>query len=326
MTHPKVSVIVAIYNMERVMRRCVESLLAQTLQDFELLLIDDGSTDGSAAICDEYAARDSRVRAIHKNNEGVASARQCGIDHAQGEYTIHADPDDWVEPDMLKQLYAKAIEMGADMVVCDYYINDDVYVRQQPRSLQPQAMLYELFQQLHGSCWNKLVSRACSNRFDIKFPAGINFCEDQYVIAALLCHDIKVSYCPVAFYHYMYNATSLSRKYDEHTYQMDLHIREMFRELLEGFPEAQQLAVESKTYSIVSRAFTFGQSYFTNATFRREFQGYAPMVRLRTGEEPVKRWLIYLSCQGVFRPANWMYWQLFRTKQVWKRIAHRIRK
>lgn len=85
---PSISVISPIYNMERLLSKCIDSILAQTFNDFELILIDDGSTDRSGVICDEYATRDSRIKVIHKKNEGVSIARQLGIDFAQGEYTI----------------------------------------------------------------------------------------------------------------------------------------------------------------------------------------------------------------------------------------------
>ena len=98
---PVISIIVAVYKAESCLRRCVDSLLAQTFQDYEILLVDDGSPDRSGEICDEYARKDNRVRVFHKENGGVASARQCGMNNARGEYVIHADPDDWVEPNML---------------------------------------------------------------------------------------------------------------------------------------------------------------------------------------------------------------------------------
>ena len=101
---PAVSVIVPVYNAEPYIRRCLDSISAQTFKDFEVILIDDGSPDHCGAICDEYARQDSRFRVIHKENEGVAVARQCGIDNAQGTYSIHCDPDDWVEPNWLEEL------------------------------------------------------------------------------------------------------------------------------------------------------------------------------------------------------------------------------
>ena len=210
---PKISVIVPVYKAEAYLRRCVDSLLAQTFQDFELLLVEDGSPDRSGAICDEYAQQDSRVRVFHKENGGVSSARQCGLDNAHGDYTIHADPDDWVEPDMLEALYAKATAEDADMVICDFYVEQNgtqTYCRQEPSALDHETVLRELFQQLHGSCWNKLVKRACYNAFGVSFPQGIDIWEDKYVCCSLLMHDIKICYLNKALYHYDRNANENS--------------------------------------------------------------------------------------------------------------------
>ena len=109
-TSPKISIIVPVYKAENYIHRCIKSLLSQTFTDFEILLINDGSPDKSGEICDEYAKSDKRIRVFHKENGGVSSARQCGIDNARGEYTIHVDPDDWVDPRMLEELYLKAVE------------------------------------------------------------------------------------------------------------------------------------------------------------------------------------------------------------------------
>ena len=216
-TTPKISVIVPVYKAEAYLHRCVDSLLAQTFTDFEILLVDDGSPDKSGEICDEYARKDIRVRVFHKENGGVSSARQCGMDHAQGEYTIHADPDDWVDPTMLEELYLKAKEEDADMVICDFYEerkNKTIYVRQQPSSLDHETVLCELFQQLHGSCCNKLVKRACYREFGVKFPLELSYCEDLFVNTCLLSHKINVAYLPKAYYHYdqYTNGESLVRR------------------------------------------------------------------------------------------------------------------
>ena len=203
--HPKISVIVPVYKAEAYLHRYVDSILAQTFQDFELLLVDDGSPDRSGEICDEYAKMDKRVRVFHKENGGVSSARQCGMDNALGEYAIHADPDDWVEPDMLEELYKKAKESDADMVICDFYYefkNGTKYAKQRPTLLNHKVVLRGLLQQLHGSCCNKLVRRACYSDFKIQFPLGLSFCEDLFVNICLLSHEIKVGYLAKAFYHY----------------------------------------------------------------------------------------------------------------------------
>ena len=146
---PKISVIVAVYKAEVYLHRCVDSLLAQTFRDFEILLIDDGSPDNSGKICDDYAKQDARIRVFHKENGGVSSARQCGIEHARGEYTTHVDPDDWVEPTMLEDLYRKAKEEGADMVFGDFYLEyekEQKYEKQQFSSLKIKNILLLLLE------------------------------------------------------------------------------------------------------------------------------------------------------------------------------------
>lgn len=214
---PKISVIVPVYKAEKYLHRCVDSLLVQTFQDFEVLLVDDGSPDRSGEICDEYAKKDSRIRVFHKENGGVSSARQCGMDNARGEYTIHADPDDWVEPEMLDELYKRAKEDDADMVICDYYVNyrrKQIYKQQKPNSLESDAIMRQLLlQQLHGACWNKLVRRKLMEKFSIFFPLHMTIWEDLYVVCNLLMHNLKVSYLPIAFYHYdcFINSNSLVR-------------------------------------------------------------------------------------------------------------------
>ena len=205
-TNPKISIIVPVYKAEAYLHRCVDSLLAQTFTDFEVLLIDDGSPDNSGEMCDEYAAKDNRVRVFHKENGGVSSARQYGLDNAQGEYLIHADPDDWVEPTMLEELYEKAIQDNADMVICDYYENrhhGQCYKSQRPNRMDAPTVLWQiLFQQLHGSCCNKLVRRVCYSQYGLEFPREVSLWEDLYVNCRLLMQDIHISYLDRAFYHY----------------------------------------------------------------------------------------------------------------------------
>ena len=204
--NPSVSVIVAAYNAEKYIRRCLDSLLAQTMTDFELIVVDDGSTDGTPAILDEYAAADSRIRVIHKPNGGVASARQAGMDAAAGEYTIHADADDWVEPEMLQEMLASARTNEVDMVFCDFYIvhpgNVVEYRSQKPKSLNPLSVMGEMMFDLHGSLCNKLIRKSLLDKYGIRFVEGMNMAEDQYLILRLLSHGCSVSYIPKAYYHY----------------------------------------------------------------------------------------------------------------------------
>jgi glycosyltransferase involved in cell wall biosynthesis len=207
-----------VYNAEKYIYRCIDSILTQTFSDFEVLLVDDGSPDNCGRICDEYAKRDNRVRVLHKKNGGVSSARQYGLENAVGEYIIHADPDDWIECNMLDSLYAKAKSEDADMVICDFIMEfpkKTVAVKQNIQNLKADEVLRLLLQQkLHGACWNKLVRASLFKSYSINFPTDIIRWEDLYVICNLLLHPIKVCYLQEAFYHYdqIINPESIVRK------------------------------------------------------------------------------------------------------------------
>lgn len=237
---PLISVIVPIYNAENYLHRCLDSILAQTFTDFELILVNDGSTDCSSKICDEYALKDNRIKVIHKSNGGVASARQMGVDNALGNYTIHADPDDWVEPTMLEELYKKAIEKDADMVICDFYVQtcNTCITRTQRISEESSdaTLLALLSHKLHGSLCNKLIRLECYKKFNIRFVEGLNFCEDYLVCIKMLKNDIKVAYLNKAFYYYdqFTNDNSITRKYTLDTYKQRLFFINELKSTLEG--------------------------------------------------------------------------------------------
>ncbi|MBR3519908.1 MAG: glycosyltransferase family 2 protein [Paludibacteraceae bacterium] len=240
MNNPKISIIIPIYRAEKYIKRCIDSILSQSLTDFEVLLIDDGSPDKSGEICDEYARIDNRIRVFHKRNEGVSSARNLGIENATGDFTIHVDSDDWVESDMLKELYLKAMESNADIVFCDYFLHQfgQVNYRTQcPTSEDNQQILCELFSKLNGCCWNKLIKRELYSEYKVIFPTEISFCEDLYVIASFLKNKIKVSYCNKAFYHYIKNEnpSSLS-SVTNGSFEKDKLMFDMFVNLLKGLP------------------------------------------------------------------------------------------
>ena len=235
---PKISVIVPVYRAEKYLKRCVDSILSQTFEDFELLLIDDGRPDMYGVICDDYARIDSRVRVIHQPNRGVSYARQVGVDNAIGEYLIHADPDDWVDVGMLENLYKKAVEEEADMVICDYWLSDnrEYYIRQTPGDLNHVVLLKEMLgQRLHGSCCNKLVRKQLFCNYDINFPLEINRWEDLWVNCSLLRFPIKVSYLPKAYYHYdqCINSNSIVRKITKNGVESQINFCKYFTSILD---------------------------------------------------------------------------------------------
>ena len=318
---PAISIIVPIYNMEHLMRRCIDSLLAQTFTDYELLLIDDGSKDGSWRVCQEYARKDPRVSIYHKENGGLSDARNYGLSKATGKYTIFADPDDWVSPEGLDCLYATAEREQADMTMCDLYREDEYsrhYVCQRPQSLQAEDVRKELFANIQGFTVNKLIRRDVYTRFGISYPKGIYGCEDQYTMAAILLHDIKIAYEPVAFYHYMYNSASLTRHYDERTYEMDMHVLEMFRTLLDGNP-TQQLAVTYQENAVFTRAFWNGRDYYSSAAFQKRFAFFRNRVN-SLEEMGVVKLCMAAACCGWYQLSVKFVFLLFETKQVIKRL------
>ena len=201
-----VSIIVPVYKAEKYIHQCIDSLLAQTYSNIEVILVDDGSPDNCGKICDEYAAKDCRVKVIHQQNGGVSVARQTGIDHATGEYSIHADPDDWVNPNMIEELVAKAVADNADMVICDFYReskSEKTCDCQNPGDdLSASAVLRKILsQQLHGSCCNKLVNRSRIEGIGFT-PEDLCILEDELYNIRILARNIKVSYLPKALYHY----------------------------------------------------------------------------------------------------------------------------
>ena len=125
---PKVSVVVPIYNVERYLRECVDSILAQTLKDIEVILVDDGSPDGSPAIIDEYAKKDKRIVPIHRKNGGYSKAVNYGISIAKGEYVGIVESDDWIDTDMYEKLYEKAKKFDADIAKCEFYIYNSTVI------------------------------------------------------------------------------------------------------------------------------------------------------------------------------------------------------
>ena len=217
---PKISVIIPVYNAEKTLHRCIDSILAQTFSDFEVLLIDDGSKDKSGEICDEYARKDSRIKVCHKENGGVSSARNTGLSKAMGEYIIHCDADDFIEPEMLEELLTCANRKNADLVYCDFYEDRNGIVTQIPQSLEyvsAKGLIHAmLFQKAHGSSWNKLVRRKLIEEYCLKYDKSLTCYEDLFFNIQFLLRNpnAKIAYKPKAYYHYRQVENSITHGSD----------------------------------------------------------------------------------------------------------------
>ena len=206
MKAPKISIIVPVYQAEAFLHRCLDSIANQSFQDWECILVNDGSKDRSGAICEEYAVRDSRFKVFHQTNCGAGVTRQVALDVSKGEFIAFADSDDWVETKWLEKLYQKIIEDNVDMVICDYeriFANKTVYCAGCGCSMDNTDLLVDLVHEEYwGVLWNKLIRKECFLRYQVTFHPEMFCWVDLYVISKLLINPIKVSHLPEVLYHY----------------------------------------------------------------------------------------------------------------------------
>lgn len=207
----KISLILPVYNGEKFLRRAVESVLNQSYINFELILVNDGSTDATLSICQKFEQADSRIKVIDKANGGVSSARNVGISHASGMFSIHLDADDWIDSNMLETMIEKIGDN--DVLITDFYYEDSYgksrHSVQRPSSLQTSGLIKDIMlRKLHGSMCNKLIRHSIYNTYKIRFPEQLGYCEDQITIIRILNSTNKIVYHNEAFYHYYVNSES----------------------------------------------------------------------------------------------------------------------
>ena len=230
----KVSVIIPVYKVEKFITRCADSLLAQTLQDIELIFVDDASPDGSMDLLqsciDRYPDRKRTVKIMrHGKNKGLPASRNTGLGIASGEYIFHCDSDDFAEPDMLEVLYRTAIEKEADIVWCDWYLSfkhNERYMTQPDYPSPLEALKGMLGGAMKFTVWNKLVKRSLYTDIGITFPEGYGLGEDMTMMMLFACAG-KVAYLPRAFYHYVkLNTGSFTQTYSErHSVELKHNVR-----------------------------------------------------------------------------------------------------
>ena len=241
MSNPKISVIIPVYNAESTLRRCVDSVLAQTFTDFECLLINDGSKDKSGEICDEYAAKDSRIRVFHMENGGPSAARNFGLNQAIGQYVIFQDADDYLlDNGSYLKLITYAIQNNLDILRFDYSIVDKDGNLNMWKSLDKKAHLY-------GSVFSPavLVHEAfCGEWFTVlclikrtaignaRFNPNLTFLEDMDFYARLLASaNLRCGYMPEIFYAYCQTDNSLSKSGSDTNFTCSFALCDVFAEL-----------------------------------------------------------------------------------------------
>ncbi len=222
---PKISVIVPVYKAEKYLHRCVDSILSQTFTDFELILVNDGSPDNCGKICDEYAQKDNRVRAFHKENGGVSSARNLGLDKAKGEWITFVDSDDWLKPRCLEQLTNK---LDADMIKCGIEASDKSSI------WTVENNKYSVKQFLEKNEKDFIVRTSCVtlfktkliNKFNIRFDKHIRYGEDMIFNLQYLsyCQDVRfVNY--IGYVYFSETEISHSTKYKMSFHDIEISLK-----------------------------------------------------------------------------------------------------
>ena len=222
---PKLSIIVPVYNTEKYLQECLDSILAQTFTDFELILVDDGSTDKSGSICDEYAQLDQRIRVIHQKNEGVTRARKAGAKHSDGDYVTYVDSDDWIDPDTYYNIMSQIEKHNADMGIFAMItekstpsiirncLGEGVFSKEMLQKAIYSKMLFDYSLNQSGiiaSLCNKVIKREILQQAIVSIPDNLDYGEDA--ISGYLCmlNASTVYVCNIPFYHYRQNQASIS--------------------------------------------------------------------------------------------------------------------
>lgn len=226
-----ISVIVPVYKVEKYLRQCLDSLAAQMLEDMEIIIVDDGSPDGCPAICDEYVAKDARMKVVHKENGGLLSARKAGFAASKGDYIGFVDGDDWVEPDTFLNMYKAVCEHSPDMVLsdflCDYgdraepssqCFEEGFYGRERlEKEIFPRMLFDGRFYSfgVNPNCWSKLVRRELIEKNLTPVDERIRMGEDAAFIYPCLLDAQSAACIKTPTYHYRITGQSMSTAYDE---------------------------------------------------------------------------------------------------------------
>ncbi len=225
------SVIVPIYNIEKYIRRCIDSVLLQSFTDFELILVDDGSPDMCGAICDEYSEKDIRIKVIHKENGGLVSARQAGIKAASGEYIFHLDGDDAILPDALESAYKIICDTGADIVSFSYkcsingktgdtiedVVDEGLYKKAEIKQhISPKLLLDENMNHVFYFLWGKAVKRELATKHQLNVNPAISLGEDLSCIVPCFLEAETIYMSKKAIYLYTIRNDSISTDFTTH--------------------------------------------------------------------------------------------------------------
>lgn len=304
MLEPKISVIIPVYNTETYLEKCLESVMSQTYKNLEIILVDDGSTDGSGKLVDIYAKKDERIVAIHKENGGVSSARNVGLNVSTGEYVGFVDSDDWIEPDMYDKMM-QALDADIDMIACGYFkdsnkSSEEVKNRKAVSCewFSGEEMLRYIFYRedyrgVAAYSWNKIIRRSLVLEKGIFFHPTLKVGEDVLWLVETILNVQKVKYVDVPLYHYWQRTDSAFHSEDL-TKKSDLiRAYQDVIEMMGRYKIADDIIVYTKRF-MVYHAMNIAKLAFKqqNREILKEMQAVIKMYRkdyVRTNKEYPER-------------------------------------
>lgn len=219
----KISILIPVFNTEETLKRCLDSVLNQTLEDIEIIITNDGSRDNSQNIIEEYAKKDNRIKFFIQENSGLGATRNNGIEMATGEYIAFLDSDDWVDRDYYEKMYNVAKKGDIDLVISSFCIeniciNDRTYMKFNYKDNDKDNYLKDLINgNVDGFSWNKLYKRSMINENNLRFPLREEFenVEDQYFSIRSVYYSKKIAFINNTNIHYFINKDSIVRKYQK---------------------------------------------------------------------------------------------------------------
>lgn len=267
-----ISIIVPVYNAQSTLRRCLDSILSQDYTDYEVLVIDDGSKDDSPAICDEYAAKDSRFRVFHKSNGGVSSARNVGLDNAIGEWITFADSDDMFEDGAFSMIYNSITQTDSS---CNLIVENVEMIHYDGRkSVVYKSSMSSLADLIasgwYGSVWNKMFRNRLLHSLNLRFDEELHFGEDQLFVAEYLQQVDKISYIKFPCY-IQYLPQCYRKKYEQYTgYNYHMAI---YRKIKKINPSYACTMVDGLTMSFIGHLRSDKVSYSEEISSFKEYVG-----------------------------------------------------
>ncbi len=307
---PLLSIIVPVYKVENYLPKCIDSILAQTFTDFELILVDDGSPDDCPALCDAAAEKDARVRVIHQKNGGLSAARNAGLDAARGAWIGFVDSDDYIAPEMYEVLYQAVQSTGADLALCDYAEVDEagtpcpqMHVSLSGGELTGQELLKRASGLMVQLAWNKLYRRAIFTQ--LRYPEG-KLNEDLFLIPEVCLQIQKAVVVPKALYCYVQRGGSI----------MSGNKTLRHFDAAEAAQRYWDCLVENAAYDALANA-----AKFTMGSVSRIYRQLSPALRkaprsremLRMQFKVVSRTRRYCAVPGGLWLQSWLLWHFPQT-------------